>query len=243
MKKQFKDVEEEFNQLKKEFRQKKITRREFIERLKELRLKDSQGRFWMIGAQSGNWYYYDGKNWIPSEPPSVEEGKAICIYCGFENKLEAEYCARCGESLLEKQAYCPRCGRKLEDPGGDCPYCSKEKESIQAIKEEAPEADRKAYFVFRSLSPLSSFLFLGVSGIFIGILVGAFTGTTGLFYNIVKLAPAFLGELQGTIIGGILYAIIGGILGFVIFGAFGFFLALFINFISSFVGGLKVHLD
>lgn len=243
MEKQFKDVEEEFGQLKKEFRLGRLTRREFIQRLKELRLKDSDGRFWMIGAQSGNWYYYDGKDWIASEPPSLKEGKAICIYCGFENRLEEEYCARCGESLLEKQTYCPRCGRKLEDPDRDCPYCSKEKVVLEEVKEDVPEAARKVYSVFRSLSPVSFFFFLGVSGIFIGIILGAFAGTTGLFYALVKLAPVFLLELHGTIIGGILYAIMGGILGFVILGAIGFCLALFINFISSFVGGIKVHLD
>lgn len=218
MEKQFKDVEEEFGLLKKEFRLGNITRREFIERLKKLRLKDGEGRFWMIGAQSGKWYYYDGENWIQSHPPSLEEGKAICIYCGFENKLEAEFCTRCGENLMEKKA-------------------------SREIKVEPPEEVKKIHFVFRSLSVLSSFLFLGVSGIFVGILLGALVGTTGIFYPIVKLVPTFLRELQGTIIGGILYAVVGGVLGFVIFGASGFCLALFINFISSFVGGLKVRLD
>ncbi len=125
----------------------------------------------------------------------------------------------------------------------ECPVCSKGKEALVEMKEEPKKESKKVHFVFRSLSLLSSFLFFGVAGIFVGILLGAFAGATGVFHSIVKLAPPFLLELQGTIIGGILFAVLWGILGFVIFGAFGFCLALFINFISSFVGGFKIRLD
>lgn len=243
MKKEFRDVEEEVTQLKKEFHLGKISRQEFIERLKKLRLKDSEGRFWMIGAQSGKWYYFDGKNWVQSHPPSLKEGKAICIYCGFENRLEAEVCARCGENLEEKKDYCPKCGEKLEEPFMVCPYCSKESKASEEIKEDASESDKRAHFVFRSLSPFSFLLFLGVAGIFVGILLGAFAGATDFFYKIATIMPSFFHELQGTVIGGILYAVLGGVLGFVVFGVFGFCLALFINFISYFVGGIKVRLD
>jgi len=243
MKEQFRDVEEEFGLLRKQFRLGNISRQKFIDQLKKLRLKDSEGRFWMIGAQSGKWYYFDGKSWVLSNPPSLEEGKAICIYCGFENKLEAEVCARCGENIGEKQDYCPKCGEKLEEPFMDCPYCSREGKASEEIKEETSEDDKRAHVVFRSLNPLSFLFFLGVSGIFFGILFGAFAGATDFFYKIVSIMPSFFRELQGTIIGGILYAVFGGVLGFVVFGVAGFCLALFINFISSFVGGIKIRLD
>lgn len=243
MEKQFENVEEEFTRLKREFRLGKISRREFIEQLKKLRLKDEEGRFWMIGAQSGKWYFFDGKNWVQSEPPSLEEGKAICIHCGFENKLEAEVCARCGENLKEKQDFCPQCGHKLEETFLECPYCSKEKEGEEAIKGEALEKDKRPYSVFRSLSPISFLFFMGVTGIFIGILFGAFAGTMDFSYKIVRIMPAFFSELHGTVVGGIIYAILGGILGFLVFSLIGFLAALIINLISSFVGGIKVHLE
>ena len=50
---QFKDIEQAFNDLKKKFQAGEISRQEFVEEMKKLRLKDGQGRFWMIGAQSG----------------------------------------------------------------------------------------------------------------------------------------------------------------------------------------------
>ncbi|MFP4082108.1 MAG: double zinc ribbon domain-containing protein [Candidatus Aminicenantes bacterium] len=243
MEKQFKDVEQEFGFLKNEFRQGRISRREFIERLKKLRMKDSQGRFWMIGAQSGQWYYYDGEDWIQSRPPPVEEGKAICIHCGFENRLEAEVCTRCGQSLGERKDYCPRCGRKLEGPSGECPQCSQQEKIPEGMEKDSRERGKRREFVFHSLNPVSLLFFLGVAGIFAGILLGAVAGVTDLFYAVAGFMPFFLRHLQGTLVGGVLYAILGGLVGFVVLGAGGFLLALFINFISSFVGGVKMRLD
>jgi len=212
MEKKFKDVEQKFSQLKRDFRLARITRQEFIERLKKLRLKDQQGRFWMIGAKSGKWYYYDGKSWIQSHPPSIEEGKAICIYCGYENNLD-----------------------RLEEPSLDCPYCGEKGDPLENQKGNSETQKKVNYFIFRSFNPISLFFFLGVAGIFMGILVGAILGATDLLGRIAISRPLFLQELQGTLIGGIVYAVIGGMIGFLLLGLSGFILALFVNFISSFV--------
>ena len=71
MQKKFKDVEETFEQLKRKFRLREISRQEFIEQLERLRLKDEEGRFWMIGVRSGKWYCFNGVDWIQSDPPSL----------------------------------------------------------------------------------------------------------------------------------------------------------------------------
>ena len=255
MKEEFKDVELRFEELKKKFHEGKISRTEFIERLKKLRLKDEEGRFWMVGAKSGKWYYYDGNNWIQADPPSLQEGKAICIHCGFENSLEAEACIRCGQGLgqreseseTESEKYCPDCGYWLEDPQLGCPYCKEqtiqEKQEEVAEKKIAEEERRGKYLVFRYLNPLSCLYFLGTAGIFVGLIIGAFAGTTDFFQTFIKIMPHYLKELQGTLIGGVMYAFSGGICGFVLFGLAGLLAALFFNFISSFVGGIKVRLD
>ncbi len=141
MEKKFKEVEKAFEELKRKFREKEISRMEFIDQLKTLRLKDKKGRFWMIGSQSGMWYFHDGEDWIQSEPPSIQEGKAICIYCGFENKIESVLCARCGQKLTEEEYYCKNCGHKLDRPDQDCPNCSKEFESIVREEIEAKDED------------------------------------------------------------------------------------------------------
>lgn len=243
MKEQFRDVEEKFSRLKKKFRLGKVSRQEFIEQLKKLRLKDKAGRFWMIGAKSGKWYYFEGENWVQSQPPSLKEGKAICIYCGYENDLEAEICAGCGQSLDEKQRNYSKLGNKLQKPIPNYPYSGQEKSPLKENKKDTSEVEKGDYLIFRYLSPLSLLFFLGAAGIFIGILFGVFAGETDFFYRIAKIMPSFLQELQGTLIGGIVYAVMGGIFGFLLFGLIGFFLALFINFISSFVGGLRIRLD
>lgn len=239
MEKQFREVEVSFDRLKNKFRRGDISRSEYIDRLKELRLKDDEGRFWMIGAQSGKWYYYDGNEWIRSEPPSFQEGKAICIYCGFENKLTAEFCARCGGFVKgEMESICPKCGNKLEDPSQNCPYCSQElggREEKDNLGEK-----RKVNFVFRSVSPFSLFIFCGFIGLIMGVVFGAFTGASEYFSSFIQFMPSFLRALQGELFGGILFAGIGGVVGFVVFGAFGFLEAVSINVISSLVGGVKL---
>jgi hypothetical protein len=242
MEKEFKNIEQEFERLKREFRQGDISRPQFIDGLKKLRFKDEEGRFWMVGAQSGKWYYYDGETWIQSNPPSLQEGKAICIHCGFENRLEAEVCARCGENLAEKDKYCPDCGSRIEDPQLGCPYCSQPEVPGEA-EEGLFQEKRSDYSVVRFLNPLSSLIFFGTVGIFVGLILGAFAGTTDLFQTVVILLPAFFKHIQGTLLGGIMYAVLGGILGLIFLGVFGFLFALFYNFVSSFVGGIKIRLD
>lgn len=142
---QFKEVEKTFEELKEKFREKEISRGEFIDQLKKLKLKDEKGRFWMIGSRTGKWYYFDGKTWIQSEPPSIQEGIAICIYCGFENTLESVLCVRCGQNLLEKDYFCKDCGCRLDEPDQDCPNCSEKLEEIVAKEIEDTRVDIEEY--------------------------------------------------------------------------------------------------
>lgn len=46
-----------------------ITEEQFKSEVEKLRFQDNQGRWWMLGAQSGKWYSYDGMRWIPGQPP------------------------------------------------------------------------------------------------------------------------------------------------------------------------------
>jgi len=231
MKKHFKDVEDTFEQLKKEFRQGVIQRGEFIEKLKKLKIKDKDGRFWMIGAQSGKWYYFDGKNWILSDPPSLKEGKAVCIYCGFENDLKDNVCAGCGGNLSEEE----------KDTLKPYPTINQSLEGKDYF--EAFEEKRGADFLFRSVSPFSFLLFWGVIGLIFGVILGAFTGVSEYFPSVVKIVPGFLQEFQGKFFGGIIYAALGGVAGFLVLGVFGFMEALIINVISSLVGGIKIKIS
>jgi len=224
MEKRVKEVEKAFAKLKLKFRRGKISRQRFIDGLEKLRLKDYEGRVWMIGARSSKWYYFDGEDWIQSEPTSITQTKTICRNCGFANRAEAETCADCGESLRKK---------------GKLPSRSKaRKKEIWAFEDK-----KKANFVFRSLRPFSFLIFAGAVGLLLGIFVGAFIGSTKYFTGIVEFLPSLFQENKGNLLGGIIYAGLGGALGFIVFGFLGFCNALFINVISTLVGGIKIDIE
>lgn len=258
---QFKNVEKEFQDLKDEFNRKRLSEPDFKKKLKELRLQDQDGRFWTIGAQTGKWYCFDGNDWIESKPPSLQDKRAICVHCGFENDLENEACAYCGESLKEKEEEeggekfaCPNCGRSLDKYSFSCPDCDKKEEEEEGEKtwepigefdfeppfEEEPEKEEQ---VLRSVQPFSLALFFGSLGLLVGIVMGAFAGSTDFLPEMVGVLPSFLRELHGSLIGGLFYGLFCGIFGFILIGLAGFLIAVLFNVIFSFIGGIKLHLE
>lgn len=75
----FRDAESRFRRLKAQLDAGEMDADEFEVQLRRLQVIDEQGRYWMIGAQSGLWYFYDGAKWVASEPPEggvVERGEA-----------------------------------------------------------------------------------------------------------------------------------------------------------------------
>jgi hypothetical protein len=217
----FREAEATFGRLREKFRAKKITQQEFSDSLKQLRIKDDDGRFWAIGSQSGRWYVHEHGLWVEAKPPSQLERKAICIACGFENDLEAESCARCGN---RHSGEAPEDGPDPAVPDGPAPAAA------------APHA---AETVIRSLDLKSFFWFFGVLGLFLGFLAGLLAGVTGLFAGFVDRLPAFFVEHRGDLFGGISCSVVGGILGFGAGGAAGALLAAVANGILSLVGGLR----
>ncbi len=249
MQNEFRTVEESFRQLKQKFRLGQISQREFIDQLKNLRIRDKEGRFWMIGAQSGKWYYFDGKDWVQAHPPSLKEGRVICIYCGFENDLTAEFCARCGSPSKEKErAVCPECGHELDQPGAACPSCGpKEATSAPSASTELPAAEptakRTSQYSFRGFHPASFALFSGIVGFFLGIVAGAILGVTDVLPAIGVSMPSFLQELRGKLMGAILFSGFGAVLGFLALAGLGFLQAVIFNGISSLIGGISIRLE
>ncbi len=142
MEERFKKVESDFVQLRKDYQQEKISEREFKDRLKLLRLTDKNGRCWTIGAKTGKWYFYDGTDWVEANPPSLQQGKAICIYCGFENDIKSEVCDYCGGNLTKGEFQCDKCGCELVSPTQDCPECEALERAKEAVDRE--EAERTA---------------------------------------------------------------------------------------------------
>ncbi len=222
---QFREAEATFSLLREKFKDKRISPQEFADSLKQLRIKDEEGRFWVIGAQSGKWYAFENGEWVEAKPPSQMEKKAICIACGFENDLEAEFCARCGsrgdESAPEALA------------GGDGAGSA-------AVIDAAPAAAGPVT-VIRSVDIVSFLLFFGVLGLFAGILLGLLAGVTGLFAGFVARLPAFFVGHQGDLLGGLAFSVVGGVLGFAIGAGAGAAAAAASNGILSLIGGVRLR--
>ena len=65
----FQKVTEEFKILKEKFQSGLLSEAEFKSHLDALMQQDEQGKWWMIGYETGLWYYNDGTNWVIGEPP------------------------------------------------------------------------------------------------------------------------------------------------------------------------------
>jgi len=224
---QFREAEATFTLLREKFKDKKISPQEFADSLKQLRIKDDEGRFWVIGAQSGKWYAFENGEWIEAKPPSQLEKKAICIACGFENDLEAESCARCGGRPDEAAADLTAARAGGAGPAGPV-------ESV--LPGEGPPTGAVCV---RSVDVLSFLWFFGVFGLFAGILLGLLAGVTGLFTGFVSRLPAFFVDHQGDLLGGLAFSVVGGILGFAAGAAAGAVTAVVSNGILSLVGGIR----
>jgi hypothetical protein len=68
----FHEVENKFQELKNKLEAGTIDEDEFEAELRSLYVADAEGRYWMIGAQTGHWYYYDGTQWVQATHPEEE---------------------------------------------------------------------------------------------------------------------------------------------------------------------------
>ena len=224
---QFREVEAAFALLREKYQAQKITPQEFADSLRQLRIKDDEGRFWVIGAESGKWYAYENGEWLERKPPSLMEKKAICIACGFENDLEAESCARCG-GLADDAA-----------PDGLVRTQEQAPPRPEPAVEPAAAAPAGAMITVRAVDVLSCLWFFGVLGLFAGLLVGLLAGVTGLFAGFVDRLPGFFAEHRGDMLGGLAGSFFGGLFGFAAGAGGGALAAVVSNGILSLVGGIK----
>lgn len=72
-------MESRFFELKGKLAVGQIAEAEFKREMENLRFQDAEGRWWMIGAQSGRWYYYDGTRWLLGQPNDPGTGATQSI--------------------------------------------------------------------------------------------------------------------------------------------------------------------
>jgi WD40 repeat protein len=72
----FQKVEDEYYLLRGQLTAARLTPQQFSDALKKLTF-EYEKHYWMIGANTGKWHIYDGKNWKQAEPPQAAPPTAI----------------------------------------------------------------------------------------------------------------------------------------------------------------------
>ncbi len=61
-------IENKYAELKRAFDNAEMDVEAFQAAVDELQTQDDYGRYWVIGAETGTWYYYDGTEWVQADP-------------------------------------------------------------------------------------------------------------------------------------------------------------------------------
>lgn len=67
------ELERRYQALLGDYRSGKIDESAFTAEIDKLQFQDNLGRYWMIGAQTGAWHYYDGQNWRQADPNEADK--------------------------------------------------------------------------------------------------------------------------------------------------------------------------
>jgi hypothetical protein len=67
-------LERRFRQLKAQLQSGTIGQEQFELEVQRLQYRDPRGLYWTIGAQTGQWYVYDGATWVPRQPLGRQPG-------------------------------------------------------------------------------------------------------------------------------------------------------------------------
>ncbi len=65
-------LEQRYQILVNDFRAGRIDEGTFISEVDRLQFQDNWGRYWMLGAQTGTWHYYDGQTWHQADPRNAD---------------------------------------------------------------------------------------------------------------------------------------------------------------------------
>lgn len=74
MQEQFRQVQEEYMRLREQFAAGFISAEEFDAALHNLQVEDGEGRVWMLGANTGRWYYATSPRWVEADPIDSANG-------------------------------------------------------------------------------------------------------------------------------------------------------------------------
>lgn len=67
----FRQAEQAYRKLKAQYDAGQLTEDRMRAALSDLMVQDDQGRWWVLGYETGAWYVHDGEKWIIGEPPAT----------------------------------------------------------------------------------------------------------------------------------------------------------------------------
>ena len=117
---QFRRAEDEYFRLKGQFAAGRITPEQFEAAIKNLMVQDAQGRYWMLGPDTGKWYVHDGTTWVEAQPPTTATRALRPTH--FRRLLAAAQIEHCALAHLRwvRAAYFARRGRGVLRPESRC---------------------------------------------------------------------------------------------------------------------------
>lgn len=92
----FGDAEERYHRLVEDRKSGRLEVRAFRIAVRDLAVKDSEGREWMLGPEDGTWYRRDRDSWLPAEPPR----RLVCPHCRHHNLPRHSFCVECGARVV-----------------------------------------------------------------------------------------------------------------------------------------------
>ncbi|MBN1681270.1 MAG: transglycosylase domain-containing protein [Anaerolineae bacterium] len=95
----FDEVERKVNVLRQRYNSGHLTREELQNELRGLMILDDDGHWWMMGIETNQWYYFDGRDWVQAIPPGREQavrGSAVRTETGLQEVI-ADTSAQWGE--------------------------------------------------------------------------------------------------------------------------------------------------
>jgi len=91
----FGQAELRYEELVEERRGGALDARAFRDAIRDLRVRDMEGREWVLGPADGLWYRRDRDRWMEDKPPR----RLICPSCGHHNLQRHSFCTQCGGPL------------------------------------------------------------------------------------------------------------------------------------------------
>ncbi len=222
----FKAVEEEYQRLKTMLEQGRIDAEHMKAELKKLLVQDEQGRYWMVGGRSGEWYLHENGQWRRTDPPRAAV-EAITV----ETQVRAE-----PVSLEDPPQAAP--AREEIRPQADKKFVPQPPLRRQTVQ-TASESPRS--LLIKSFSPWSLLFFLGGLGLVIGVIWGALFGIFPILNELLEYFPQMIRDTRGKLAGGLIFAFLGGLAGFISAGLAGFLLALLYNVNAFIFGGIRIR--